>query len=460
MSALPPGTTSESAPRLWRAGTLTYTTGGLALLFLWLLWGDFAWAMRERAIPTTVQLLFKRFGASDTLVGILFSSLPAAIGLVLGPVIGYRSDRLRSRWGRRIPFLVVPIPFIVVSIVGLGFAPQIGAFLERGPASDGKLTLYLLSGFWVLFEISCVAANGVFFALINDVVPAPMLGRFFGLFRAASLGAGIFVNYWLIGKAETHYVWICLGIALLYGVGFTLMCLKVKEGAHPPPPAASEEETGLRMRKGLPAVRSYFRECFSHSYYVLAFAVAACCALSTLPFGIYSVFYAKSLGMGMDTYGKCMALTLTISLGLSYPLGALVDRWHPLRTSIAVIALYGFLMAWGFVEMRSAASFAVLLVAQGVLSGCYYTSSASLLMRLFPKEKFAELYSASTVVSGLVAMAIPAILGPILDASGHQYRYIFPMALALAALGVGGGCLLYRRFLLYGGPARYVPPSP
>ena len=36
-----------TAPRkIWRAGTLTYTTGGLVLLCFWLLWGDFPWAMK------------------------------------------------------------------------------------------------------------------------------------------------------------------------------------------------------------------------------------------------------------------------------------------------------------------------------------------------------------------------------------------------------------------------------
>jgi len=36
--------------KLWHAGTPTYTSGGLVVLFSWLLWGDFAWSMRERAV--------------------------------------------------------------------------------------------------------------------------------------------------------------------------------------------------------------------------------------------------------------------------------------------------------------------------------------------------------------------------------------------------------------------------
>ena len=39
-----PGTAPQK--KIWHAGTLTYTTAGVVLLFFWLLWGDFAWSMK------------------------------------------------------------------------------------------------------------------------------------------------------------------------------------------------------------------------------------------------------------------------------------------------------------------------------------------------------------------------------------------------------------------------------
>ena len=41
-----------SKGRTWRNGTLGYTAGGLAVLFLWLMWGDFAYSMKDRATET------------------------------------------------------------------------------------------------------------------------------------------------------------------------------------------------------------------------------------------------------------------------------------------------------------------------------------------------------------------------------------------------------------------------
>ena len=116
--------TPGGTPRqTWSAGTLTYTMAGLAVLFCWLLWGDFAWALKDRAIPPVIQTLLKKFGASNMTAGLLFGSLPPAIGLILGPVVAFKSDRYRSRWGRRIPFLLVLTPIALLGIVGMAFRP-------------------------------------------------------------------------------------------------------------------------------------------------------------------------------------------------------------------------------------------------------------------------------------------------------------------------------------------------
>ena len=111
---------------IWKVGSLTYTTTGLTILFCWLLWGDFAFALQERSVGSVIQLLFKKFQASDTLMGLLIGSLPPGLGMILSPIVGYKSDRHRGRWGRRIPFLLLPTPVIVLSIIALALSPNAG----------------------------------------------------------------------------------------------------------------------------------------------------------------------------------------------------------------------------------------------------------------------------------------------------------------------------------------------
>ena len=451
---MPDGT---PARKTWHVGTLVYTSGGLAILFLWLLGGDFAWNMKERSVTPVAQLMLRNLDASDFIVGLLIGSLPAALGMILGPIVSVKSDRHRGRWGRRIPFLLVTIPFIVLAMAGLGFTPMLADALHAalGPDSPGHpfVGIGIFVVFWFVFEVFTVVANVIFGALINDVVPHALIGRFFGIFRAVGLIAGILFNYTAMGHAESHYLEIFLGAGLLYGLCFALMCFRVKEGEYPP--VKEREKPGSPLKP----VRAYFRECYSNPYYRWLFVAATFGMLANAPVNSFSVFYAKSLGMDMDAYGKCIALTYGFSLVLSYPLGALADRLHPLRLGLWITLLYSVAMIWGGLVADNAKSFMVFFVAHGVISGSYMTATASLGQRLYPRMKFAQFASAWGLMFGLGYIVTTPLMGLFLDLVGHQYRYTFLAAGLVAALGVAAFAITYRRFLQLGGPTNYAAPE-
>jgi MFS family permease len=453
------GTPSGIQPKLWRSGTLVYTTGGLVVLFCWLLWGDFAWALKERSVPSVVQLLLKKFAASDMLSGILIGSLPAAISMIVAPIVSYRSDRHKGRWGRRIPFLLVSTPIAALSMVGLAFSPALGNFVHSisGPHSLGgnSWILIFFGVFWTLFEVATIVANSVLGGLINDVVPQAVIGRFFAMFRALSLIAGMLFNFWLLGKAETSYIWIFVGIGMLYGGGFTIMCLKVKEGRYPP--VAS---TGSEGPRGfLKATGGYFRECFGHSYYRWFFVAIALAWMSFVPVNLFSVYFAKSINMDMDTYGKCLALTYLLSLGLSYLIGSLADRFHPLSVGLVAQGLYALACLWGSLFARDVWTFGFALVAHGVLSGAWMTATASLGQRLLPKDRFAQFASALGIVTSLGTMAVGPIMGGLLDHTHHAYRYTYLAGFGLMTLALLAGIILNKKFHALGGAKHYTAPA-
>ncbi len=449
MTARPP---IPGTVKIWRVGSLAYTSGGLVALFFWLLGGDFTWSLRDRAVPTVMQLLFNKYSGSDAVTGFLFSSLPAGLGLILGPIIGYQSDRLRTRWGRRLPFLFGTIPFIVLAMVGLAASESLGRAMEGLFGAHSVLVVMTLC--WTVFEISCVVAATVFGGLINDVVPQEVIGRFYGCFRALSLIAGIILFGRMTAASQDHYAAIFLGAALLYGVGFTLMCLRVKEGDYPAPPEQPDRQRSLSA-----AVGTYFRDAFGHSYYRIYFFFGIIAGMVAMPFNLYSIFYARSLGMDTGWYFHCLAVTYCISLVLAYPLGVLADRFHPLRLSIAALILYACAMAWGIFFAKNASQFAVALVAHGVFSGVYFTGSASLGQRLLPRGRFTELSSAGGVLGSLSGMAFPPALGLLLDRLGHAYWLTFRAGFILTLIAIGAGLWLHRRFISLGGPGGYLAPE-
>lgn len=453
--SLPAETDARGRP-LWRHGSLAYGLGGLVLLFAFLLIGDFAWSLKERAVTPVAQILLRQLQASDFFIALVVGSFPAALGLLLGPVIAVRSDRHRGRLGRRIPYLLLPMPLVVGGLLGMAITPQAGALLHEllGELSPG-LRLCNLGWFslmWTLFEVASVTANAVFGGLIADVVPAKLTGRFYGLFRATSLLAGIGFTYHVLGHAQQHFALIFVGIAAIYGLGFVLMCWRVREGSYPPPvPVAPEEQ-------GVGAVRRYLRECFSHRFYLLLFLAMMLGQVAGNPVNGFGVFYAQHVGLGLDGYGKALALTYACSLVLALPVGWLADRWHPLRVGLVSIAIYALAMLAAGWWVRDAQQFSHAFIAHGVLSGLYLTGTAALGQYLFPRERFAQFHSAMNLLAALGYMLVPPLMGAWLDATGSDYRHTFIASGALAALSAGLYLWLLRPFRALGGAADYRAP--
>ncbi|MGE4564589.1 MAG: MFS transporter, partial [Victivallaceae bacterium] len=427
-------------PKIWKVGTLTYTVSGVVTLFFLLLLGDFAISLKDRSIGPVMQLLFRQFGASNFTIGLVLMSLPSAIGFVIGPVISYKSDRCRTRIGRRLPFLLVATPIAAGSMAGMAFSPKVGAWLGPLFGFPAEPTvLVLLTACWVVYEFAAITAASMFSALINDVLPAVLMGRFYGLFRAVSLVDGILFSYFILGHAEEYYVFILAGLGLVYGTVFLVMCFKIKEGEYPPPPAPVAPGR-------IAAIKGYFKDCYSQSHYRLAFAYFALASLALGSFGNFAILYAKQLQVPMALYGKAAAVMLGVSLVLSYFLGAVADRFHPLRAALAMLVIYAATLLGGFFLVTDTASFLIVYTVQGVVAGSYGTVSASLPMRILPRSAFAQFNSAAGLVTSCCQVLYLPALGKFLDLTGHQYIYTFMIGSVTGLAAVSCGLIFYRRF--------------
>lgn len=451
---------APATPRVWQVGTLTYTTGGLIALFAWLLLGDFSWSMRDRSVGPMGQWYLNQLGVPNLLFGLLISSFPALIGLILGPVISVKSDRHRGRWGRRIPFLLVTTPVAAFGMIGLALTPLLakwvhGHFPEQ---SEVMVSVLCFAVFWAMFEFATVASQAVFGGLINDVVPQPLLGRFYGLFRAVSLIDGMIFNYWIMGHVPSHFTIILLVIGIFYGLSFLWVCLRVREGEYPPPPPPPVQERGVVMGF-FHEVRVYFRECFSNPYYVAVFVMLMAAGLAFTPINTFAIPYARSLQVDMNVYGKALTLTFGISLTLAYFLGWLADVFHPLRVVMASLAGYFVVAICGTLWATTPQAFLTTWVLHGVLSGCYFTSAASLGQRLFPRVRFAQFASAATVVMSLGTMTLAPLTGMLIDRTGNLYRLTFVFGAVLAALALLIACYVHAQFMKLGGPKSYQAPE-
>ena len=419
-------------PENLKVGTLTYTGGGLLMLCFWLYLGDFAILMRERAItPTVTELLLQHHTSPSTIV-LLTNVLPSIIALFVIIPLAYRSDRHRGPKGRRIPYLLWSTPLAALGLVMLAFSPILGAQLHLllGDVSPGvnQCFLILFAIAWTIFEVGGMLTLTLFPALINDVVPKGVLGRFYGAFRIVGLASGFIFMYWLFKYTNTHSFEILIGLAVLFGVGFMLMCLKVKEGEYPPPEAVSG---------GLVANSKHFiKDSFSLKYYwwIIGFIV-----LSTMcfaPFNAVTQLYSNSLEIPLETYGKCTAYAWLTSAAIAYFIGWMVDKIGVFRISSIFLLLFASVALGGYFYISDKNSFLTVYVLHTIFAGAYMTAAASLPMRLYPRLKFTQFASAVGLVAIPVTITYNSFSAWMLDFTNNNYRLTLIFASAFAFLGL------------------------
>lgn len=467
--------------RTWRAGALTYTAGGVLTLFLFLLLGDFAWSMRDRSVGQLSQWYLGKLGIPSFLFALLISSFPATLALVLSPIISVRSDRHRGKWGRRIPYLLLTTPIAVFGMIGLGLTPIIAkavhsacdpvklqAILGAGGAAswfiqqtqnEMFISIVCFGVFWACFELATIASQAVFGGLINDVVPPQLLGRFYGFFRAISLIDGMIFNQWIYGHVSTHYTLIFITIATFYGVFFMSVCCVVKEGEYPPPSQPETPSSDHILFRFFAEVARYFRECCGNRYYVSVFFLLMMLNLTFVPVNTFNMQFAMNLHVDEKLYGHYFFLIYTTSLCLAPILGWLVDIFHPIRMVMATLVAYMLVTIWGGVFTVNSANFLIAFYLHGVISGCYYTSVASLGNRLFPRSRFAQFASAAGILSSLAGIVFAPVMGTFIDLSGQMFRLTYFVGFAFSVIALLLALLVYRSFTRYGGTKNYVAPE-
>ena len=123
--ASPPWVSGSTSGKTWTCGTLVYTKVGLLMLFTWLLWGDFCYTLMESVVPSILPLKLKALGAPNWLMGLILTTAPCGVAMTVGPWVSFKSDRFRSRWGRRLPFIIATMPFLCLFLALLGWSDDI-----------------------------------------------------------------------------------------------------------------------------------------------------------------------------------------------------------------------------------------------------------------------------------------------------------------------------------------------
>jgi MFS family permease len=379
------------------------------------------------------------------------------VNSVMNPIISYNSDRFRSRWGRRRPFIAVTTPLVVFFLCAIPFAPEILSFLMK---ADWMKSLFALSPSAPIITVIAVLVVGfqvfnmfiasVYYYLIPDVVPQKVLGRFLGLFRVFGTTAGMVYNYFIFGHASTHMREIFVGIAIIYGFFILLMCWQVKEGEYPPP----IQESHGHWWSG---IRNYAKECFGYSYYWWVFLTYSCVIWGSCATVFVVFFLRDEIGLSLAQIGTINATGALAVILVLIPLGWLLDRVGGHKMLIAgfllqtISPLAFFVFVHGYWSAWICSIFGAVPIAVTALSASKWA------IDVYPRDRYGQFGSAGALFSSLGAMLLGPLCGIFID-TVHVYRFLYLWYSFFALIGASSAIVVFRRWKALGGPANYQAP--
>lgn len=459
--------TSLSDKDKYSVNGLTYTKMALASVFFWLLFGGFIFNVMELVKPGVLPLFLMgeagKVGASMSVTNLMMVVVPGITGLLIGPAVSFKSDRYRGKRGRRIPYITWTIAPLVISLIGIGLAPYYrDAFVRMGGAfflSPKMATVTLVGFFVVMFHVFDEFVNSVFWYLFADVVPEAFIGRFVALFNLVGAGAAMVFNGFMMPYAETHMQWIFLGAALTYLVGFSVMCWNVKEGEYPPPDDLGENPSVLKQTK------VYVVECFSHPIYIYTFLSTACMAFALGASAGMIIFHRDGIHLTMNQIGKAGMVISFASMILAYPSGWAVDKWHPIRITLLMIAPLTIAQFIAFFFLKDLTTYILLQGGTLVFTSLFNAAGVPMLIRIFPKDKFGQFCSCNGMVRSTARMIGGVFAGFFIDymtsfsADKFSFRWVYMWIGVFQVAGLVSLWLMYVKWKSMGGDSGYVPPG-
>ncbi|MEI6422456.1 MAG: MFS transporter, partial [Lentisphaerota bacterium] len=456
----------------YHCGTLTYTKFGLTVLFASLLWGDFCFHLVQNILPVALPLKLRSLGAENWLMAAIMQTMPVLL-LPLVPWISVKSDRCRSKWGRRIPFIAWSLPFLSASLVTLAFSENISEWLGKHIVffqdfAPATLTISVIAILYLVYMFFGAFISSVFYYLFNDVIPPQFIGRFWGMFRIFSVLAGLIYNWFVFRYLESNMREVILVAAVLYFIGLGIMSLFVKEGEYPLEPEMSKAKGPAE------GVKMFFRESFSQKFYIAIFGFAVFGALGAAV-NMFGIFFNKDcMGLSMEQIGKMGAFGQMSSLLAIAVTATFIDRWHPLRVS-AYVSVFGLIhtfmpWVWIFVSLPNQVIFyifsawIVISQFQGAIGSA---AGMPLYMRVFPKSRFGQFCSAQGFLITLVSAGAVVLGGAFIDLLGRffsqpnfEYRFLWVWQLLFGIPSAICIIYAYRAWYRMGGDSSFHPPAP
>lgn len=365
------------------------------------------WALYNAFIP----FFLENYVQSIAVVGFLMT-IDNYFALFLQPWIGNRSDRTRTRYGRRIPYLLVGMPFAAI-------------FTAIIPFHTGLFTLLL---FMILMNLSMSLYRSPTIALMPDITPENGRTKANGIINFMG-GVGSIIAFGvgsMLYDLHRSAPFIAAGIV-------TLICLLVVSRS------IKEERDGVNSEETRIPRISLKSQLDRPTLFLLAaifFWFVSYQGVETL-FTLYGKNY-----LGLSEKASAFSLTFfSVAFVLfAIPSGLLGKRFG--KKKMIITGICGLFVVFALVIfVKDLLMLRVVLLIGGMFWACININSYPFIISTGKEESIGTRTGLYYLVSSLAAISSPPLLGQMIDNFGYSILFYCASASLLVALA----CMLMVR---------------
>ena len=362
------------------------------------------------------------FGLGPALTGfiLVFDNIA---GLFISPLVGAWSDSLRTKWGRRMPFVIIGVPiaviaFIIIPLIPMGIKPELNG-------QTGKLT-----GLLIPFILSLVVVL-VAFAIVRPIADVLMFDITPSEHRTTANGiagaiAGFLVVVTALGGAALYDVYGPLPFWIAAGLTLLIMLLTWAWIKEPEELASASELAGesFNLKGIVKFLRDQPTENRTSLIYLLLSNLLAYVALAQMQafLSSYGVF---SLGMEESSAAMLVAIPAIAFMVIAVPAGLISNKIGRKKTQIVGLVGYaiGALVIYLF---PSAAMLNIGLLICGLTWPLANVVQVAMIIDSAPVETLMGTYTGLRQIAVTLGFIIGPILGgTLVEAMGNDYRWVW-----------------------------------
>ncbi|MFG1665295.1 MFS transporter [Streptomyces sp. Y7] len=401
------------------AGQLPGTRSITFLVALAVFAQESTWNFYESQVP---PLLREHIG-SAAVVGVLMG-MDNLLGIFVQPWIGNRSDRTRTAWGRRIPYLVVGMPIAAALFVVI-------------PHTAASLPLLIT----VMFAYALVANTfkPVAEALVPDFIAPERRGRANAAVKIATSLTAIVAALISIFLVDDHLKIAFAIPAAIMAVSIVVLGATVRDSRSPAYRQVLAESAEEPADSRAPRVRDTFVEIVKdpdRSRLLLLAAILLFGSAWAASRSLITPYGMEALDMSRGDAGGLTLPSGVAFILAAYPAALLAERYGRLRAIAAGMSVFAAAMLLGtLLQTPTGTTIAFCVAAAGASS--FLVNAVVVLWNLAPSARvfgtYAGMYTVSWAGGGFLG---PALIGGMVDVNGWSLMLVDIAAVALLAIVV------------------------